>query len=115
MKSILVRRKALDVHSDEIPVRILPGQSHGVFPLAASQFQYQRPVVPEEIPFPVSFQRMVPVEYFLERGLDHKINGFQFPEPFQFVLAHPLRGLILSMRIPTSFTGSPFFRMACSR
>ena len=45
----------LDVHPDEILVRILACQSDGVFATSASQLQHDRMVVPEKVRLPSAF------------------------------------------------------------
>ena len=96
---------ALDVDADIVARRVVFGQRHGVFALAAAQLQYDGVVVVEKVAAPAPLEGMVAVEYLVEFGLYETVESQILAESAEFIFAHCLYWLF-AIWMPTASTPS---------
>ena len=95
-----------DVYADEVLIRETAGQPYGVFPFTASQFEYYRAVVMEELSAPASLHRESLFAEQSERILEHAVDALHFPEFLEFILSHfrkNSRSAVFSCKFNTFF------------
>ena len=79
---------ALDVNSDVVVLWKPLCEGYSVFSLAAAQFEDYRMVIAEYFCPPVSFQRMILVQYLVHRRLDEAAECLVFLEFTYLVFSH---------------------------
>ena len=59
---------------------MIPGQTHGIFTLSATQLQNQGMIIPKYLLIPVSLQVVILLKNLLKGRLKNPIKVLQFPE-----------------------------------